>query len=271
MIFELEKKYNIDLSNSWFIGDSSVDIEVAHRSGCRSVLLLTGAAGGDGKVEFERPALIADDLSDAVNMITDFVPAALRFIDSIINEVLSHRLIFITGLSRAGKTMVASLLRDRLSRDGFSSAVLELDRFLRSDRTESMTLVEKYDLPLARKYIDDFFSNNMSKYVDQSFISKTSTILEYSKQNLCPESVLIVEGLPAFELASDWSPLVPRVFVSRDESDRADSFIKKYKNRGMTLENIMALWESRSASEDEFIKRKSKDAEFIFNVKESVN
>ena len=80
--------------------DILVDIEVAHRSGCRSVLLLTGAAGGDGKVEFERPALIADDLSDAVNMITDFVPAALRFIDSIINEVLSTGLFSSRTFSR---------------------------------------------------------------------------------------------------------------------------------------------------------------------------
>lgn len=39
----------IDLSASWMIGDQTRDVELARRAGLRSILVQTGAAGGDGQ------------------------------------------------------------------------------------------------------------------------------------------------------------------------------------------------------------------------------
>ena len=71
MIDEAVKKYNIDLSKSYMVGDSTMDLELARNAGVKSVLVDTGFAGNDGK--YDRSCDIeARDLLDAVeNIIKD--------------------------------------------------------------------------------------------------------------------------------------------------------------------------------------------------------
>ena len=72
MIEEAVKKYNIDLSKSYMVGDSTMDLETARNAGIKSVLVNTGFAGNDGK--YDRSCDIeADNLLDAVEkIIKDF-------------------------------------------------------------------------------------------------------------------------------------------------------------------------------------------------------
>ena len=61
---------NIDLAQSWMVGDTSTDIEMAWRAGIRSILVGTGQGGRDGRyplrADFEVP-----DLAAAVDQILD--------------------------------------------------------------------------------------------------------------------------------------------------------------------------------------------------------
>ena len=72
MIEEAVKKYNIDLSKSYMVGDSTMDLETARNAGVKSVLVDTGFAGNDGK--YDRSCDIeAKNLFDAVEkIIKDF-------------------------------------------------------------------------------------------------------------------------------------------------------------------------------------------------------
>ena len=72
MIDEAVKKYNIDLSKSYMVGDSTMDLETARNAGIKSVLVDTGFAGNDGK--YDRSCDIeAKNLFDAVEkIIKDF-------------------------------------------------------------------------------------------------------------------------------------------------------------------------------------------------------
>lgn len=72
MIEEAVRKYNIDLSKSYMVGDSTMDLETARNAGIKSVLVNTGFAGNDGK--YDRSCDIeADNLFDAVEkIIKDF-------------------------------------------------------------------------------------------------------------------------------------------------------------------------------------------------------
>ena len=72
MIEEAVKKYNIDLSKSYMVGDSTMDLETARNAGIKSVLVNTGFAGNDGK--YDRSCDIeANNLLDAVEkIIKDF-------------------------------------------------------------------------------------------------------------------------------------------------------------------------------------------------------
>jgi D-glycero-D-manno-heptose 1,7-bisphosphate phosphatase len=73
MILRASREMNIDLSESYMIGDRYVDVEAAHGAGVRSVLLRSG----DGASEFEKygsasrlqPHFVADNLLRAVEAI----------------------------------------------------------------------------------------------------------------------------------------------------------------------------------------------------------
>ena len=65
--------FNIDLAESWMIGDRYSDIELARNAGVRSAFILSGY--GRGEWEYQRPSwkhepdLVAEDLLDAVRRI----------------------------------------------------------------------------------------------------------------------------------------------------------------------------------------------------------
>lgn len=61
MIFEAQKKYEIDLSSSYMIGDSERDVEAGIRSGCRSILISEPVDHA-----FAEDIEIAENLYDAV-------------------------------------------------------------------------------------------------------------------------------------------------------------------------------------------------------------
>lgn len=49
MLVKAAEKYNIDLSKSWYVGDTTMDIQTGINAGMRTVLVQTGEAGQDGK------------------------------------------------------------------------------------------------------------------------------------------------------------------------------------------------------------------------------
>lgn len=68
MLLEAVKDFNIDLSESVVIGDSTLDIKMAENANMKSILVKTGQAGLDGKYDVT-PTEVAEDLLDAVNII----------------------------------------------------------------------------------------------------------------------------------------------------------------------------------------------------------
>lgn len=70
MIRACAQAYHIDLTNSWMIGDTTMDLQTGQNAGMRTALVLTGEAGRDKKYRAE-PDIVAKDLLQAVNMILE--------------------------------------------------------------------------------------------------------------------------------------------------------------------------------------------------------
>jgi len=71
MLKRAEKEFNIDLSQSWIIGDQKTDIDAGNSVGCRSILVLTGHGNrelenDDNDINFDH---LSDNLYDAVNKV----------------------------------------------------------------------------------------------------------------------------------------------------------------------------------------------------------
>ncbi len=67
MLLTAAEEHNVDLAQSWMIGDRVTDVEAGHRAGCRSVLL-EGVETREKALE-AKPAFIANGLLEAANFI----------------------------------------------------------------------------------------------------------------------------------------------------------------------------------------------------------
>ncbi|MCC8152341.1 MAG: HAD-IIIA family hydrolase [Lachnospiraceae bacterium] len=68
MIQKAVLDHNIDLEHSWFIGDTTLDIQTGKNAGTHTALVLTGEAGNDGKYPV-KAELTGDDLLGVVTKI----------------------------------------------------------------------------------------------------------------------------------------------------------------------------------------------------------
>ncbi|MCX6929285.1 MAG: HAD-IIIA family hydrolase [Verrucomicrobia bacterium] len=68
LIEQSVRDLSIDLTQSWFTGDATTDIQTAKNAGLRSVLVRTGYGGSDGKYS-ARPDFTCDSFLEAVNTI----------------------------------------------------------------------------------------------------------------------------------------------------------------------------------------------------------
>ena len=68
MIEDCVRKFHIDLSQSWMIGDTTVDVHTGKNAGTHTALVLTGDAGKDGKYQ-DAPDMVCVNLLEAVNQI----------------------------------------------------------------------------------------------------------------------------------------------------------------------------------------------------------
>ncbi len=70
MIVQMAKKHNIDLSKSYMVGDSTVDIQTGINAGVKTVLVKTGQAGTDKKYDVKADFEV-DSLLEAVKIILE--------------------------------------------------------------------------------------------------------------------------------------------------------------------------------------------------------
>lgn len=68
MLLKASEEFHIDLTNSWYVGDTTMDVQTGINAGMHTLLLHTGEAGNDKKYPVSAE-LEAEDLKEAVRMI----------------------------------------------------------------------------------------------------------------------------------------------------------------------------------------------------------
>lgn len=70
LLLKARDKYNIDFSKSFFVGDTTTDIQTGINAGMKTILVKTGCKGKDKKYDV-KPDYIIDNLSELLNIIGD--------------------------------------------------------------------------------------------------------------------------------------------------------------------------------------------------------
>lgn len=68
MIQIAAEKFNIDLSQSWIVGDTTMDLQTGVNAGLHTALVMTGEGGKDKKYDVQ-PEIVGKDLLEAVELI----------------------------------------------------------------------------------------------------------------------------------------------------------------------------------------------------------
>jgi histidinol-phosphate phosphatase family protein len=69
MLRAAKKRFKLDLKTSYFVGDTTTDVQTALNAGCAPILVRTGKAGRDGKYPKAKPDKICRDLAAAARWI----------------------------------------------------------------------------------------------------------------------------------------------------------------------------------------------------------
>jgi len=61
--------FNIDLAESWMIGDKDLDVQTGHNAGIRSALVLTGYGEDHSRTIEKRPNIVVENLLEAARVV----------------------------------------------------------------------------------------------------------------------------------------------------------------------------------------------------------
>ena len=69
MLKAAKRRYGLDLKSSYFVGDTTTDVQTARNAGCIPILVRTGKGGRDGKHPGAKADKVCRDLASAARWI----------------------------------------------------------------------------------------------------------------------------------------------------------------------------------------------------------
>ena len=261
------EEYNVDIQSSWFMGDTTADIQTGINAGLKTILVRTGKGGKDKRYQC-LPDFIFDNLEVAIDFILRSRKEHEFYIEEIINSIKEKRshypvVVSIAGLARSGKSSFVRLLTQSMQKNDVSNQVLSLDNWIVgvNERTDNMTVRERY------KY--DEIERDVSNLIKQKkILLKRYDPYSRSTVNEEPFSLdgsicLIVDGAPALDIEGLRNISDIRVYIDIDEDIRKERFFSFYKWKDLSDEEIEELYLKRLLDEVLFIQESRKYANII--------
>ena len=255
LIFRARDTLNLDLAQSWFIGDSTRDLGAAEAAGVSSIIVSTGSAGLDEAYAYE-PNFTTKDFGSAVAFILDIYPKIEKIISPITEKIEKGQDWFIGGLARSGKTTLAAALMRELRLKEIPTVTINLDRWLISEKDRGQGLLDRYELDAVRTVYDEAQLRHS--------VPQILSLPSYSRQRrerlkvdssleLPQDCVILWEGVIASKIASDLGLNRQSIFVDADEGSRMTRFFEYDRVRGKNLEQSEAAWSARYVDENPVI------------------
>ncbi|HEY8288014.1 MAG TPA: HAD-IIIA family hydrolase, partial [Acetobacteraceae bacterium] len=252
MVDQAAADLNIDLAESWVVGDSTADMAMARRRGIRSILVRTGEAGRDGKHDAP-PDFVAADLAEAASLILERWPVLVAGAGPVAVRCGPGDMVLIGGLARSGKSSFASALAYLLRARGLGATIVPLDHWIRSQADRAPGLLGRYDLPAAEQAVAALAAGGPATCPDYDAMQRTS---QPDRHVLAaePGGVMIVEGCPALLSQPLKARSTHRIFVACTEEVRMRRFVADYQRRGVAPEVIQALYQAREDDEHALVR-----------------
>ena len=256
----------IGLDGSWFIGDTTSDIETGRRAHLRTVLVRTGHAGQDGRFPFE-PDYVVPDLGAGVAWILDGHPALTRRMEPVAAAASRARLIAIGGLARSGKSSAAQVLKELVSAHGRAAHVISLDSWIKpaAQRSEGSGVVTRYDVGSMRATIASLAASSRAAALELAVYDRANRAMYKLRRHMVinPEDALILEGVPALLVDEIVTLADVRVHMEMPEAERTQRLRADYRWRRTPDAVVDSLIASRAIDESEPVEHAKSRADFV--------
>ncbi len=255
MIEKAVQDLNIEISDSFLVGDTTTDILTGLRAGLKTVLLRTGYGGEDRRFDCE-PDYVFNDLREAVGFIMNDYDRWTRIARDIVQEVVvcsngcRRSVLAVGGLSRSGKSTFSAILAKALAGVGKTTRIVKLDDWLlpAEERQSTMTVRERYQYEKICLDVSSLLEGSeiaINRYRPKSR-DREGMLKSF---RLRPDEVLILEGAVALDIEylrqiSDY-----RIFMEIPEAVREKRFRKFYRYKGMEESAVAELYSQRQRDE----------------------
>ena len=245
------EELNIDVKNSWIVGDTTVDVLTGDRAGLRSILVETGYAGLDGRHGVV-PDFIVPDLRAAASFILEDFPKLMKLCGSEAKQIDEGEFVFIGGLSRSGKTNFANCLRYWLHSNGKRAVVLNIDRWLRDEGNRGEGVMGRYKTDEFGKLLAVISKSLEPFFIDLPVYDKLKRcgITGIGGDEIQPKDIVIVEGTIALLFAEGVEGRKShKWFVEIDENEQIERVLKEYRLRGCSENDARSIFFNRQQDE----------------------
>lgn len=271
LIKKAAKELNIDLSDSYIIGDSERDI----LCGKKAKLTTVGVRTGYGCRNLTtKPDFLFDTLIDAVHFI---IKKPYQSILNVIKEKIDQHgkgpyVILVAGNTRSGKTIFSQYIAKELNKKGIKTAMVSLDNWL---------------LPVEKRegwmnVLDRFQVNLIDRDCKRLFMGEKIELLEYNSETrslgknkltfaILDSKVIIFEGVVAFFVDELMKKANLKIYFDINDELLNKRLKKFYTWKGLKEKDIEEIKTKRMVDEYNIIKQHKKHADIIIEAKENDN
>lgn len=270
------REFEISRNDSWMVGDSTVDMEAGRRSGLSTILLRTGHCGNDLKYPV-RPDYVFPNLEEAIDWILKgHARMTSELVKVATNLMNNKRVVLIGGLARAGKSIVAQVLKEVLELLGHCAHLISLDGWLKPKelRQEGFGVLERYDMPVISTLLHEIAnSKSRTLFHEPIYDRLKGTHCDFKiEHSIGPTDILLIEGVPAL-LMDDLmaSPgTISSVYVDVDPLIRSKRLSQDYEWRNNNNDDYLKVLESRETDESPIIIQSKARADFVVRLEDVI-
>lgn len=259
MILDAAFDFNLDLSQSFVIGDSERDIEAGNNAGCATVGVMTGYGLRKTSV---RPQFFFTNLLEAVTFIIDepFKPAYEKITKSVHK---TPAIILIGGNAQTGKSTLAAYLEWKLKLNKRKVLRIELDNWILPEekRNKKMNVYNRFQLLKIETDLQLILAGipvNINTYANHP--ERISQTISYCYTG---QDFILIEGVVGLSSEVLRNLANYKLFVSLSPNTHKKRIYQYYRWRHKPDEDIESLYRSRKKDEYSLIEKESNFADFV--------
>ncbi|MCT4624245.1 MAG: HAD-IIIA family hydrolase, partial [Schleiferiaceae bacterium] len=253
MLLQAAERFNIDLSQSFMIGDSERDAGAGRAAGVTTIGVMTGHGVKKAKT---LPHYFTENLPQAVDLILGYEASAeaKKVMDHVDLEK-DRTVIAIGGNSRSGKSTLATSLEKELEKMNATVLRINLDDWIlpKEQREEEVDVYHNFQLPKIEADVEAILSGIQVSL--QAYLPHSDRIPFEQKYVYDHQKVIILEGIVALSSEKIRAISDLKVFKNIDSDLQKSRLLAYYDWKGYSEEAFEALYTKRQKDEYEKIEK----------------